>query len=550
MNLRLLCIGLIVCLSAGAAAGAGIAFLPETTREQAIAGPPALDLLTWELPEGLLIADRTGAAGQTRLGEALKARYDASEWFLVYRPQLARGRSDAGDPAAFGHVHFAGETAWVVEVPRGRLDDFYAAAFRLNHLDLTPLAPPAADKAPAAPDRAAQPLPATVDPAVKQAFVDAFDLAAFSQLIREISGNVPLWFEGQEHTVATRYYNTAGNDIAAGYMAQILAGYGYTVELDSFVVNGHVCRNVVATRQGVTYPAEYVVVCGHYDSISQNASSLAPGAEDNASGTSLVMEVARISAGRQFDRSVQFVLFDAEELGLHGSYHFVQDAVYHGRQINAAINADMVAYYDANYAVIIEGQPAWEWLMATMAANVATYTEIGHRKDYQSWGSDHVPFQQAGIAAFLAIDWDYAAYPFYHTTSDGWRRIQATAHLGQQIGRAAAATLADVAGLLPIATGAPDAPLPLVRLEARPNPFNPRATIAFRLAVPASGKLAVYDLRGREVATLAAGQHAAGEHTFTWDGTTDAGGALPSGVYVCRLRTTAGAASLKLNLVR
>jgi hypothetical protein len=264
------------------------------------------------------------------------------------------------------------------------------------------------------------------------------------------------------------------------------------------------------------------------------------------------MEIARISADRQFERTVQFVLFDAEEQGLRGSLHFVAEAVGQGRDIIAAITADMVAYYETDYGVIIEGQAAWEWLMTAMAENVDDYTDLAHRKDYYSWGSDHVSFQQAGIAAFLAIDWNWSDYPYYHRTTDTWSRIASTAPIGLQIARASAATLADVAGLLPQATPRRRrrlSPLPPI-LTAHPNPFNPRTTLTFSLAAPSTGELAIYDLTGRKLATLAAGAFAAGSHTWTWDGLDHDGRALPSGVYLGRLQTAAAATSAKLNLVR
>ncbi|MDD5720257.1 MAG: M28 family peptidase [Candidatus Krumholzibacteria bacterium] len=565
---RLILTGLFALVLAVPAA-AGVALVSGAARAEVVSGPPSLDLLTWELPEGLLIVDRRGAGdaagdrdgGPALAGEPFAPQFDGAEWFLVYRLHLARGRdqdsgADSVDPAMFGHVHFAGETAWLVEVPRERLGDFYAAGFGLQYLELAPLAPapapaPARAGEPAVLGKAEPALLAPIDPALKTTYLDGLDMTTFSQRIREITGDLAFWYDGASRTVTTRYYNTAGNNLVAGYLAEILAGYGYAVELDTFTVSGHICRNVVATKLGATAPAEIVVVGGHYDSTSGQPATLAPGAEDNASGACLVMEIARISAGREFERTVQFVLFDAEEVGLRGSQHFVQEAVAAGRDIVAAITADMVTYYQNNYAVVIEGQTNWEWLMSIMAANVAGYTDISYRKDYYSWGSDHVPFQQAGIAAFLAIDWDWDEYPYYHRTTDTWARIAGTAHIGLEIARASAGTLADVAGLRPEATAVPGlVPLAAARLTAHPNPFNPATTLVFSIGAPAVGELAIFDVKGRKVETLASGALAAGEHSVSWRGLDHAGRALPSGTYLVRLRTTAGTASAKLNLVR
>lgn len=539
--------------TASANGHAAVLLIPGATRDQVLDAPASWDLPTWELPEGLLVVDRRGWDGAPTLqGQAFAPQHPDSEWYLVYRPHLARGRygEQAADPARFGHVHHAGATAWVVEVPRERLDDFYAAAFRLHYLDRTLVVRPRNGSIGA---RTGAPAATNIDEAMKAAYIDGLEQQSYDLLIREITGDTSFALDGGAHTVSTRYFNTAGNNLVAAYLAQKLADWGYAVELDTFMVGSHICRNVVATKLGTTTPEEIVVVGGHYDSTSQQPGSLAPGAEDNASGTSLVMEIARISADRQFERTVRFVLFDAEEVGLRGSIHFVDDALAAGREIIAAITADMVAYYQSTIGVIIEGQTPWEWLMQLMAANVEAHTDIVHRKDYHSWGSDHVPFQQAGIAAFLAIDWDWSLYPYYHRTTDTWLRIAATAHLGLEITRAAAATLADVAGLLPATTSTPATPpvsAALVYLAAHPNPFNPQITFTFSLAEPAAGELAVFDLSGRRLATPAAGDFAAGRYTARWDGLDRHGRALPSGVYVGRLRTSAGSASVKLNLVR
>jgi hypothetical protein len=78
-------------------------------------------------------------------------------------------------------------------------------------------------------------------------------------------------------------------------------------------------------------------------------------------------------------------------------------------------------------------------------------------------------------------------------------------------------------------------PLVLELLPNTPNPFNPET--AFRFALPEAGRarLDVYDLAGRHVRTLVAGLVAAGWRTATWDGRSDAGERVASGVYFCRL---------------
>ena len=88
-------------------------------------------------------------------------------------------------------------------------------------------------------------------------------------------------------------------------------------------------------------------------------------------------------------------------------------------------------------------------------------------------------------------------------------------------------------------------------LPAVPNPFNPRTAIGFRLAAPGRVTLRIFDVSGRLVRTLAAGQaFAAGEHTLVWQGHDDAGQAVSSGLYFSRLETGAGTQTGRMVLTK
>ncbi len=83
-----------------------------------------------------------------------------------------------------------------------------------------------------------------------------------------------------------------------------------------------------------------------------------------------------------------------------------------------------------------------------------------------------------------------------------------------------------------------------------PNPFNPTTTISFGLTAPSRCTLTVYGVSGRRVATLVDGTIGPGTHRVTWDGTTDAGTAVATGVYVYRLETELGTSERKMLLVK
>jgi flagellar hook assembly protein FlgD len=83
-----------------------------------------------------------------------------------------------------------------------------------------------------------------------------------------------------------------------------------------------------------------------------------------------------------------------------------------------------------------------------------------------------------------------------------------------------------------------------------PNPFNPQTIITYTVTRRGSVRLQLYDARGRRVRTLLAGEQDAGRHRIVWDGRSDRGAPLPSGVYCCRLVAGEVTRLAKLTLVR
>ena len=84
-----------------------------------------------------------------------------------------------------------------------------------------------------------------------------------------------------------------------------------------------------------------------------------------------------------------------------------------------------------------------------------------------------------------------------------------------------------------------------------PNPFNPKTTLRFALPRSAAVDLAIFDVSGRRVARLVAGETLpAGQHAVDWEGRDEAGRALPSGVYFARFAAGGFTAEQKLVLLR
>jgi flagellar hook assembly protein FlgD len=87
-------------------------------------------------------------------------------------------------------------------------------------------------------------------------------------------------------------------------------------------------------------------------------------------------------------------------------------------------------------------------------------------------------------------------------------------------------------------------------LKCFPNPFNPTTNIAFSLSEPGDVSIQIFNARGQAVRKLFEGALQAGEHVRFWDGTQDNGKALPSGVYLVRLKTKSGSSAVKILMLK
>jgi hypothetical protein len=113
-------------------------------------------------------------------------------------------------------------------------------------------------------------------------------------------------------------------------------------------MNGVKLTNIVATLPGTQAEAKdrVYVVSGHYDSIVSSASSDgtidAPGANDDASGTAAVLELARVMSKYQFDATIVFLAVTGEEVGLLGATHWAEEAKKKGVQVAAMFTNDII----------------------------------------------------------------------------------------------------------------------------------------------------------------------------------------------------------------
>jgi len=176
-------------------------------------------------------------------------------------------------------------------------------------------------------------------------------------------------------------------------------------------------QNVIATRKSPKANAGIVYITAHYDSVPY-----APGANDNASGTAMMIEFARILKSYPADKEIRFIACGAEEIGLDGSYYYVEHLSQDELSKSIAnFNMDMIAtsYGPCNvlYADTIDGQSN----LVTKAAE-ASGMRLGNNILEVGTGSssDHRYFGEIGIpaACFIWGDENGNLEPWYHQPED------------------------------------------------------------------------------------------------------------------------------------
>lgn len=216
---------------------------------------------------------------------------------------------------------------------------------------------------------------------------------------------------------------------ACDFVDQQLAGLGYTTSRQSIQVNGSPSQNVIAVRTG-SGPAgsrRVVLVSSHLDSINHEgtATSPAPGADDDGSGSAGVIEIARALKDHQGKHDLKLVLFGGEEQGLFGSKRFVAAMTPAARaKVRAVVHMDMIASLNsASPTVLLEGAALSQSIINGLSAAASTYTGLTVQTSLNPFNSDHVPFIEKGVPAVLTIEGTDDANHAIHTARDTLDRL-------------------------------------------------------------------------------------------------------------------------------
>jgi hypothetical protein len=235
--------------------------------------------------------------------------------------------------------------------------------------------------------------------------------------------------------IGVRVVGTPQEEATADYIIEQFEEMGYDVEIQPFSLERrgqtYESKNIIATKPGKF--DQTVIVGAHYDSVREyicDDGNVSTGAGDNASGVSVMLEVAEVLANYRTKGTIKFVAFGAEEVGLRGSRYYAEQMSEEDiANTVTMIDLDSVGAGDFFYVYAgLEDNPG---LARDLALNIGQRMGYDLRTspqsefyDYGTTGdwSDHVPFRHLGIpiAYFEWMNWDIEPDGGIETEEYGW----------------------------------------------------------------------------------------------------------------------------------
>ena len=262
--------------------------------------------------------------------------------------------------------------------------------------------------------------------------------AQLQPAVQELSGETPSLIGGLPYTIKTRSSSSGVPiDMAEQYIYEHLLSYGLSsVAYQSYPGKGggvQPGRNIIGQINGTTKASEIIIVSAHLD--NRPWAALAYGADDDASGCSANLYLARSFAGKSFERTIRFVFFGSEEnapwsSSSYGSGFYAAQCKAAGQNIVAEIDADALAWNGSNNGIVYmvtrstrKDPGGLDHAIVTMWQQAATtYAITGVAPTLQASGdnlSDHGSFWAKGYPAVMLIEDELSQVnPNWHALTD------------------------------------------------------------------------------------------------------------------------------------
>jgi bacterial leucyl aminopeptidase len=242
-----------------------------------------------------------------------------------------------------------------------------------------------------------------------------------------VSGSKILRTNTTLQSIGTRYYQTQKGQEAAELIRREweTLGSGRADFNVGLFPHAWIQNSVIGTIRGASSPDEIVIIGAHLDSINPQNNQNAPGADDDASGIAVVTEMLRVmmEIGFKPRRTIQFMAYSAEEVGLRGSGEIADKYKSEGKNVVAVLQMDMTGFKGSERDVYLVNDFVSPELNAFLVKLLQEYNHSGahqitHAETTCGYAcSDHQSWTRNGV---------HAAFPFEAAFSDYNRAIHST----------------------------------------------------------------------------------------------------------------------------
>ena len=219
--------------------------------------------------------------------------------------------------------------------------------------------------------------------------------------------------------IGSRYYTTVGNSQAAEYLFLRLESYGLKVWYEDFLSwEGYLMVNVIGEIPGEDTSAIYGVMA-HFDTIAPNINT-SPGADDNATGLSASLEIARILSAYELHHPLRVIFVNVEEVGIVGSEQFAERAKTEGTPYEGIFNLDSVGAARQYSYLVINGNGNTSW-MSDLYIRLNDAYGLGqaiNSQQNQAIVADDNRLRDNGIDSIMVARELYGQSPYHHTGED------------------------------------------------------------------------------------------------------------------------------------
>lgn len=178
-------------------------------------------------------------------------------------------------------------------------------------------------------------------------------------------------------------------------------GAKVAIDIEAKLEEDFLTQNVIGYLEGKCKRRPWLIFCGHYDHLGRmGKDTYFPGANDNASGTAMILSLAKYYSENKPRRSIAFMAFGAEEVGVLGSRYYVENPLFPLDEIRFVVNMDIFGTGDEGITVVNATEYPKEFEKLKKLNNKGDYLKRVKKRG-KTQNSDHLWFTELGIPAFF-----------------------------------------------------------------------------------------------------------------------------------------------------